>query len=220
LQEFSHIWIIFIFDQYIGNYTKFKSKNDCPKVDEKKGIFATRSPCRFNPVGLSAARIEKVDLKNGIIYVSGIDLVNGTKIIDIKPYVKTDIIENAQIAPWVKDSLPSAKVIFHEKCVAEIPALLSKIKLEFYTKPEEIIELIQEVLGQSPHSKAAVLNKKCGIYAICLDKLEIIYSVNENFDEYKILKILEITNPDQIENVRTEKWLIKTKELLTAEKLI
>jgi tRNA (Thr-GGU) A37 N-methylase len=49
------------------------------------GVFATRSPHRFNPIGLSLAKLEKIENKRTII-VSGIDLIEGTPIVDIKPY--------------------------------------------------------------------------------------------------------------------------------------
>ena len=51
------------------------------------GVFSTRSPHRPNPVGLTLLRLEGVDLKRGVLHVSGLDLVNGTPIIDIKPYM-------------------------------------------------------------------------------------------------------------------------------------
>ena len=54
---------------------------------KKKGTFATRSSHRPNPVGVTLATITSIDVKSRTVYLSGIDLVQGTPVIDIKPYV-------------------------------------------------------------------------------------------------------------------------------------
>ena len=54
------------------------------------GIFATRTPHRFNPIGLSIAKLDAVDQRT--IHLSGIDLINGTPVLDIKPYHYVDAI--------------------------------------------------------------------------------------------------------------------------------
>ena len=56
------------------------------------GIFATRTPHRFNPIGLSIAKLEWVDYKKKTLHLSGIDLINGTPVLDIKPYHYVDSI--------------------------------------------------------------------------------------------------------------------------------
>ena len=99
LNEFSHIWLIWEFD-------KAKQNKFCPTVrpprlggNERKGVFATRSPFRPNSLGLSYVKLEKIEIKSHkpIIYVSGIDMVNGTPIYDIKPYLSfTDSKPNAK----------------------------------------------------------------------------------------------------------------------------
>ena len=62
-----------------------------PKLEgEKMGVFATRSPHRFNPIGLSIAKIDRVEGRT--VYMSGLDLVHGTPVLDIKPYHYLDAI--------------------------------------------------------------------------------------------------------------------------------
>lgn len=51
------------------------------------GIFSTRTPHRPNPVGITLATIERIDAKTRTVYLSGVDLVDGTPVLDIKPYV-------------------------------------------------------------------------------------------------------------------------------------
>lgn len=92
LEEFEYIWILWGFDEVIekGEET-FRPKVRPPRLggNEYKGVFATRSPYRPNPIGLSCVKLEGIEItKNGpIVHVSGIDMRNGTPVYDIKPYL-------------------------------------------------------------------------------------------------------------------------------------
>uniref|UniRef100_A0A2C9JMI1 TsaA-like domain-containing protein n=1 Tax=Biomphalaria glabrata TaxID=6526 RepID=A0A2C9JMI1_BIOGL len=84
LEEFSHAWIIFVFHKNNNTYTKAKVKP--PRLDGLKvGVFSTRSPYRPNNIGLSLVKIDKV--VGSSVYISGIDLLDGTPVLDIKPYI-------------------------------------------------------------------------------------------------------------------------------------
>ena len=105
LEEFSHIWLLW-------SFSKANSKNISLTVTpprlggkEKKGVFATRAPFRPNGIGLSSVKLEEIyfDEKRGpILVVRGADLLDGTPIYDIKPYL-----------PYT-DSHPDAKGSFAE----------------------------------------------------------------------------------------------------------
>lgn len=101
LEEFSHIWLIW-------RFSETESKGWSPTVrppklggNERKGVFATRSPFRPNPIGLSCVKLESVEIgRNGpILRVVGADMVDNTPIYDIKPYVPY-----ADCAPEAKGS--------------------------------------------------------------------------------------------------------------------
>lgn len=81
LDGFDRIWLIFWFDRASG----WRPKVLPPRSEEKRGVFATRSPHRPNPIGLTAVRLERVEGR--VLHVSDLDLVDGTPILDIKPYV-------------------------------------------------------------------------------------------------------------------------------------
>lgn len=89
LEDFSHAWILWIFSGEVGK--KWSPTVRPPKLggNVRKGVFATRSPLRPNPIGLSSAKILSINAsgKNQYIEVEGADLINGTPIIDVKPYV-------------------------------------------------------------------------------------------------------------------------------------
>lgn len=90
LDEFSHIWLLWKFSESKKEHWSATVKP--PRLGGKKrmGVFATRSPFRPNDIGLSSVRLEQIEMdeKDGpVLYVSGIDLMDGTPIYDIKPYI-------------------------------------------------------------------------------------------------------------------------------------
>lgn len=98
LDGFEYIWLIWGFSlnrDTSGSHLTVRP----PRLggNERIGVFASRSPFRPNPLGLSSVRIESVDFARGIINVLGADLADGTPIYDIKPYVTyTDAHEGAR----------------------------------------------------------------------------------------------------------------------------
>lgn len=89
LAEFSHVWLIFDFSQ--SHRENWSPTVRPPRLggNQRIGVFATRSPFRPNPIGLSCVRLEQViSGESGIeLLVSGVDLLDGTPILDVKPYL-------------------------------------------------------------------------------------------------------------------------------------
>lgn len=89
IEEYSHLWILWEFEGI--DTEKFNATVRPPRLggNETKGVFATRSPFRPNPIGLSSVKFEKVeDTKEGpVIWVSGVDMRDNTPVFDIKPYL-------------------------------------------------------------------------------------------------------------------------------------
>ncbi|XP_066112777.1 tRNA (adenine(37)-N6)-methyltransferase isoform X2 [Saccopteryx bilineata] len=84
LEQFSHVWILFVFHK--NGHLSYKAKVQPPRLNgAKTGVFSTRSPHRPNAIGLTLAKLEKVE--GGAIYLSGIDMIHGTPVLDIKPYI-------------------------------------------------------------------------------------------------------------------------------------
>jgi len=84
LEGFSHIIVLFAFHRSSG----FKLKTAPPGESRPRGVFATRSPHRPNPLGMSVLRLLARD--GPVLKVSGLDLVDGTPVLDIKPYTRRD----------------------------------------------------------------------------------------------------------------------------------
>ena len=90
LEEFSHLWLIWEFSE--AKRDEWSPTVRPPRLggNVRKGVFATRSPFRPNPIGLSSVKLEKIEIdpKLGpVLHVTGADLMDGTPIFDIKPYI-------------------------------------------------------------------------------------------------------------------------------------
>lgn len=90
LEGFSHIWLIWCFTEAVSD--KWSPTVRPPRLggNVRMGVFATRSPFRPNPIGLSSVKIERIEYtadRGPVLHVRGADLMDGTPIFDIKPYV-------------------------------------------------------------------------------------------------------------------------------------
>lgn len=88
LADFDYIWVHFIFHGVLGEGWSPLVRPPRLGGKQKMGVFATRSPHRPNHLGLSLLKLERIDTEKGIrLYCSGADLLDGTPVIDIKPYI-------------------------------------------------------------------------------------------------------------------------------------
>lgn len=142
LSEYSHLWILFVF--HLNTNKIFHAKVHPPRLGgQAMGVFATRSPHRPNPIGLSVVKIEKIE--EGVIYISGIDIVHGTPVLDIKPYIPEVEALNQAHSGWSgKAGLPRFQVEWTQEqlqCVEVWARRISQAHLR---------QLIEETLIQDP----------------------------------------------------------------------
>lgn len=108
LETFDRIWLIFLFDRSEGWAPRVKP----PRGGPKRGVFATRAPHRPSPIGLTNVALRSVDVSEGLVTVRGIDLLDGTPILDIKPYVRiVDAWPEASLGwlePYVENGIEPA----------------------------------------------------------------------------------------------------------------
>lgn len=125
LEDFSYIWLIWEFSE--AKQTKWLPTVRPPILggNIRKGVFATRSPFRPNSLGLSAVKLDKVEIDNElgpVLYVSGADLMDGTPIFDIKPYIPyADCILDAKGGFTEEVEKKVLKVIFPDELLKNIP---------------------------------------------------------------------------------------------------
>jgi tRNA-Thr(GGU) m(6)t(6)A37 methyltransferase TsaA len=145
LEGFSHIWLIFLFHQSAGQGWKPTVRPPRLGGNKRVGVFACRSPFRPNPLGLSAVKLLSVKTDKGQISleVQGADLIDGTPILDIKPYLPyTDGIAEAK--GGFADRAPVASL------VVEFSAAVDRQLVELADKTPELATLIRETLALDP----------------------------------------------------------------------
>ncbi len=99
LEGFSHIILIYHF--HLSRRSSLKVK---PYMDDQiRGVFSTRAPSRPNPIGISAVRLVKVE--GNILRVQDIDIVDGTPLLDIKPYVPEFDVRDAEKIGWLEKNV-------------------------------------------------------------------------------------------------------------------
>lgn len=117
MDQFSHIWIIFVFHQHDAKNWKPSIRPPRLGGAKKVGVFASRSPHRPNPIGLSVVKLNRIDFEaeGGIeLHLSGVDLLDGTPVIDIKPYLPyADSLPDAS-SGWADAPIERNEVIFSE----------------------------------------------------------------------------------------------------------
>jgi tRNA-Thr(GGU) m(6)t(6)A37 methyltransferase TsaA len=118
LAEFSHVWLIFEFD--LNTNKAFRSKVHPPRLRGKTiGVFASRSPHRPCPIGLSLARLKAI--AGDTLLLEGVDLVNGTPVLDIKPYIPACDRPARPRIGWVhRARAPRLKVEFTPDALADL----------------------------------------------------------------------------------------------------
>ena len=125
LEEFSHLWLIWEFSEAIRDTWSPTVRPPRLGGNVRKGVFATRSPFRPNPIGLSSVRLEKIEMdpKLGpVLHVSGADLMDGTPIYDIKPYIAyTDSHPDAASGFASKPAEYLLEVIIPDELLDKIP---------------------------------------------------------------------------------------------------
>lgn len=157
LEEFSHIWLIWEFSANRHQSSRWQPTVRPPRLggNRQMGVFATRSPYRPNPLGLSCVRLEGIDFDGSegpVLNVSGADLMDGTPIYDIKPYIRYADSRPHAMCGYV-DSLPERrlKVVLPPECAVKvhdrirIPALVEVLGLDprpsYHDDPERVYGL-------------------------------------------------------------------------------
>lgn len=168
IEEYSHLWLLWGFSESPKNSTNLTAAPPRLGGKERKGIFASRSPYRPNSIGLSSVRLEEVrygENKEPILVVSGVDLLDGTPIYDIKPYLPyTDSHPEAEGSFGETHKKDSIAVIFPEELKSRIP--------------ENLQQTVFEILSQDP--RAAYHKKPGNIYGMTFAGYDIRFVVEKN----------------------------------------
>jgi len=186
LEGFSHIWVLFIFSENLRDGWKATVRPPRLGGDKRIGVFASRSPFRPAPIGLSAMKLERIELGGHgrvRLHVQGLDLVDGTPVVDIKPYIPyTDAIPEAigGFAPAAPDGAALAVSV-----AAECQEAFGRL-------PETTRALALKVIGADP--RPAYQREPNREYQCYLDNLEIIWRTGDDPMQAAIIRISYVTH--------------------------
>lgn len=199
LGAYSHCWLLFEF--HANTDVAFKSAKVAPPrgYGAKVGWLATRSPHRANPIGLSLVKIDAVDAKALRVHVSGIDLCDGTPVIDLKPYVPWDAPADGTFrAPeWVSQKDALAGVAWEPAALAALDRHAPLLKGAGYDARRDRGALaaaratVGEVLAQDPRNarrrnarqkgdESAKATANAAPYKVHFGGLEVTFRVDES----------------------------------------
>ena len=177
IEEFSHLWLLWQFhDNKNQENSKFRPQVRPPRLggNQKIGVFATRSMYRPSPIGLSVVKLKEVKKvgKTVRVYVTGSDLLEGTPIVDIKPYIHySDAVMEAQ-SGYAQEEPVRKYVVWSEQAELEREQLVQTKGLS-----EQVIRELAEVLSLDP--RPAYQEDPERIYGMRFADFNIKFIVNE-----------------------------------------
>jgi tRNA (adenine37-N6)-methyltransferase len=167
LEGCSHIWVQFVF--HANSRSEWKPKVKPPRLGGNKslGVFATRSPTRPAPIGLSVVKLDGIVERDSKLrlQLSGIDLLDGTPVLDIKPYVPYVDLVPAAINSFADAAPQLIPVDFHQETTAFCDKYRQKTQID-------LAELIRQILQQDPRPQYQQLEPE-RVYGMKLLELDV-----------------------------------------------
>lgn len=170
LEDFSHIWLTFMFHACINRGWRPRVRPPRLGGNQRRGVLATRSPFRPNHLGLSVVELLEVQIgPKARLHVRGADLLDGTPIVDIKPFL-----------PYA-DNRPEARAGFAEdKPVANLGVVFSPRAIEQLAGRATLRRLIHETIALDPRPAYHAVRQTPGRYAMFLYDLNVEFEICSN----------------------------------------
>jgi tRNA-Thr(GGU) m(6)t(6)A37 methyltransferase TsaA len=146
LAAWDYVWVIFVFHKNVEEGRGWHPKVQPPRSDTKRGLFSTRSPHRPNPIGLSAVKIERVE--GLVVHVRELDVLDGSPVLDLKPYVAYADARPDARAGWLdtRDPVAAWEVVFTDPALEELAWLVAN-GVDLRARVEAAL-----ALGPQPHA--------------------------------------------------------------------
>jgi tRNA-Thr(GGU) m(6)t(6)A37 methyltransferase TsaA len=176
LDGWDYAWVIFVFHKNVEEGRGWKAKVLPPRSGIKRGVFGTRSPHRPNPIGLSAVRIERVE--GCVVHIRSLDLLDGTPVLDLKPYVAYADSHAGARSGWLEapDPLVAWEVIFSEPARVQLDWLRDR-GIDLRAPVEAAL-----ALGPQPHPYRRIRPRGAGMRLAVKD-----WRVDFDFSERRIV---------------------------------
>lgn len=178
LEQFSHLWIIFMFHQTMAQGWQPLVRPPRLGGNQKIGVFASRSTFRPNPIGMSLVELKRVHCENTsvILQLGSLDLVHGTPVIDIKPYLPfAEALPTAQAGYAQQAPDAEMPVCFSEKAMQQLNELSNH-----YPRLERFIV---QVLAQDPRPAYRKQREDKHEYAASISEFTLRWRVNDQGTE-------------------------------------
>ncbi|MBZ5486014.1 tRNA (N6-threonylcarbamoyladenosine(37)-N6)-methyltransferase TrmO [Halomonas aquamarina] len=182
LDAFSHIWVSFIFHQSPARWTPLVRP---PRLggNQKVGVFASRSTHRPNRLGLSLVKLAGIDTRGGVrLKLEGCDLVSGTPVVDIKPYLPWAEAHPEASAGFAPEAPPLLQVSFSQQALDTLSARTDSATLH---------TLITQILGQDPRPAYKRDEESERVYGVRLRNVDVKFCAVQN-DEATTLNVVAI----------------------------
>ncbi|MGD8173240.1 tRNA (N6-threonylcarbamoyladenosine(37)-N6)-methyltransferase TrmO [Vibrio sp. TRT 21S02] len=173
IEQFSHVWLLFLFDQNLSAGWKPTVRPPRLGGNERIGVFASRSTFRPNGIGMSAVELKGVSIEGDQVYLElgSVDLVSGTPIVDIKPYIPySDSVTNAK--GGYADAEPATSVVIFSEQAQRLLAKRADGRTER--------EIIEQVLAQDPRPAYKKKKPDSKEYAVNLFDLNVKFTASDN----------------------------------------
>jgi tRNA-Thr(GGU) m(6)t(6)A37 methyltransferase TsaA len=192
LDGFSHVWLIFVFHG-VGGHAGLTVRPPRLGGNRRLGVLASRSMFRPNPIGLSAVRLDGVEIRAGRarLRVSGVDLLDGSPILDVKPYL-----------PYA-DSLPDARGGYAPSApgAALEVAFTSRAQAFLAARPdgEKLRRLIEAVLSLDPRPAYRAADEGDRVYGMRLQDLDVRWCLSGGRAQVQALIELDSTGSPKLD---------------------
>ncbi|GGB48003.1 tRNA (N6-threonylcarbamoyladenosine(37)-N6)-methyltransferase TrmO [Shewanella inventionis] len=184
IEQYSHLWLLFCFHENLAQGWKTTVRPPRLGGNEKLGVFATRSTFRPNGIGQSVVKLHGIVNRKGkvCLAISGMDLLDGTPIIDIKPYIPfSDAILDAK--GGIAQQAPELIAVHYTE--------LAKTQIAQYgtqAQYQDLMELINGVLSQDPRPAYKKAKDDPKLYQVALYDLDIFWHITSHGIEVLELK--------------------------------
>jgi len=196
IEQYSHIWLLFCFHENLAQGWKTTVRPPRLGGNEKMGVFATRSTFRPNGIGQSVVKLHGVVQRKGkvCLMISGMDLLDGTPIVDIKPYIPfADAIVDAQ--GGIAQNAPILLPLTYTALATE--------QINHYRQQaqyHDLAELIEGVLSQDPRPAYKKAKDDPKLYQVALYDFDIFWQVTPQG-----IEVLEL-KPTTVEPFKDERY--------------
>lgn len=182
LEGFSHVWLITLFHQ--NRNVNFPSKIHPPRLlGRTVGVLASRSPHRPNPIGLTLAKIERIE--GDVLWMSGVDLVDGTPVLDIKPYLAEADRPAEFSSGWTDDAVETdVPCALSDDAEADLAQLCANGKI---SDRQAFVNLAKEVLRLDPRP-LSYRARPDETFAVVLDGVDVHARFHD--ERFTIVKLL------------------------------